>query len=79
VIGKKLSAFSAMQNVDDARLIIARVAARLPAIFHWPEIAEEGGFAAYGPVLVKSFANSRHARRRTRSRAAAMSHGGCTA
>jgi putative tryptophan/tyrosine transport system substrate-binding protein len=29
-----------------------RVAAlRLPAIYQWPEIAEEGGFAAYGPRL----------------------------
>jgi putative tryptophan/tyrosine transport system substrate-binding protein len=35
---------------SNRRLIIARVAAqRLPAIFHWPETAEEGGFAAYGP------------------------------
>ena len=31
-------------------LIIARVAVQhLPAIFHWPETAEEGDFAAYGP------------------------------
>ncbi len=31
-------------------LILERVAAlRLPAIFQWPEIAEEGGFVAYGP------------------------------
>ena len=31
-------------------VIIERVAAqRLPAIFQWPETAEEGGFAAYGP------------------------------
>jgi ABC-type uncharacterized transport system substrate-binding protein len=35
---------------SNRRLIIARVAAQgLPAIFHWPETAEEGGFAAYGP------------------------------
>ncbi len=34
---------------SNRRLIIERVAAqRLPAIFHWPETAEEGGFAAYG-------------------------------
>jgi putative ABC transport system substrate-binding protein len=34
------------------RLIMDRVAAlRLPAIYHWPELAEEGGFAAYGPRL----------------------------
>jgi putative tryptophan/tyrosine transport system substrate-binding protein len=32
------------------RVIIERVAAlRLPAIFQWPETAEEGGLAAYGP------------------------------
>ena len=32
------------------RLIMDRVAAlRLPAIYDFPEIAEEGGFAAYGP------------------------------
>jgi putative ABC transport system substrate-binding protein len=32
------------------QLILERVAAlRLPAIFQWPEIAEEGGFVAYGP------------------------------
>jgi hypothetical protein len=27
----------------------ARSAQHLPAFFHWPETAEEGGFAAYGP------------------------------
>src|SRR6202048_1495136 len=32
------------------RIIMERVAAlRLPAIYQWPEAAEEGGFAAYGP------------------------------
>ena len=32
------------------RLIIERMGAlRLPAMYQWPEIAEEGGFAAYGP------------------------------
>ena len=35
---------------SNRRVIIERVAAqRLPAIFQWPETAEEGGFAAYGP------------------------------
>ena len=35
---------------SNRRLIIERVAThRLPAIFQWPETAEEGGFAAYGP------------------------------
>jgi putative tryptophan/tyrosine transport system substrate-binding protein len=32
------------------RIILDRTAAlRLPAIYQWPETAEEGGFAAYGP------------------------------
>lgn len=39
--------------LDDARaLIIDRLSrARLPAIFQWPESAEAGGFAGYGPRL----------------------------
>jgi putative ABC transport system substrate-binding protein len=36
------------------QLIMNRVAAlRLPAIYQWPEMAEEGGFAAYGPRLTQ--------------------------
>jgi len=35
---------------SNLQVILQRVAAlRLPAIFQWPEIAEEGGFVAYGP------------------------------
>lgn len=35
---------------SNRQLILDRVMAlHLPAIYHWPEIAEEGGFAAYGP------------------------------
>jgi putative ABC transport system substrate-binding protein len=30
-------------------------ALRLPAIYEWAEMAEEGGFAAYGPRLVELF------------------------
>ena len=38
------------------QLIMDRVAAlRLPTIYQWPETAEEGGFAAYGPRLVQTF------------------------
>ncbi len=34
----------------NGRLIMERVAAlRLPAMYQWPEMADEGGFAAYGP------------------------------
>jgi putative ABC transport system substrate-binding protein len=35
---------------SNRRIVIDRVAAlRLPAIYQWPETAEVGGFAAYGP------------------------------
>jgi putative ABC transport system substrate-binding protein len=35
---------------SNRQIIIDRVAAlRVPAIYQWPETAEEGGFAAYGP------------------------------
>ena len=38
------------------QLIMNRVAAwRLPAIYQFPETAEEGGFAAYGPRLSQLF------------------------
>jgi putative ABC transport system substrate-binding protein len=38
------------------KLIMARAAAlRLPAIYQFPEMAEEGGFAAYGPSLIEVF------------------------
>ena len=38
------------------QLIIDRVAAlRLPAIHQWPELAEEGGFSAYGPRFFEIF------------------------
>ena len=34
------------------KLIMDRISAlRLPAMYQWPELAEEGGFAAYGPRL----------------------------
>jgi putative ABC transport system substrate-binding protein len=38
------------------QLILERVAAlRLPAIYEWAEIAEEGGFLAYGPSIIQIF------------------------
>ena len=30
-------------------------AARLPAIYQWPETAEEGGLLAYGPRLLRCY------------------------
>ena len=36
------------------QLIMERVAAmRMPAMYQWPEMAEEGGFAAYGPRITQ--------------------------
>ena len=38
------------------QIIMQRVAAlRLPAIYQFPEEAEEGGFVAYGPRLIQIF------------------------
>ena len=42
--------------VANRRAIIERTAVlRLPAMYQWPEIAEEGGFIAYGPRLIETF------------------------
>ena len=36
------------------QIVLARAAAlRLPAIYQWPETAEEGGFAGYGPRITQ--------------------------
>jgi putative ABC transport system substrate-binding protein len=38
------------------RVIIERAATlRLPAIYQWPEVGEEGGFIGYGPRIVQLF------------------------
>jgi ABC-type uncharacterized transport system substrate-binding protein len=38
------------------RVIIERAAAlRLPAVYQWPEMAEEGGLIAYGPRIIQMF------------------------
>ena len=38
------------------RIIIERAAPlRLPAIYQWPETAEEGGFLAYGPRFTQVY------------------------
>ncbi len=38
------------------RVIIERTAAlRLPAVYQWPEMAEEGGLIAYGPRIIQMF------------------------
>jgi putative tryptophan/tyrosine transport system substrate-binding protein len=41
---------------NNRRIILERVAAlRLPAIYQWPETAEEGGFTAYGPRFTQVY------------------------
>jgi putative ABC transport system substrate-binding protein len=43
------------------QIVMQRVAAlRLPAIYQFPEEAEEGGFVAYGPRLVQIFRQLEH-------------------
>jgi len=38
------------------QVVIERAAGlRLPAIYQWPELAEEGGFLGYGPRLVQLY------------------------
>jgi putative ABC transport system substrate-binding protein len=38
------------------QIIIERTGAlRLPAVYQWPEIAEDGGLIAYGPRIVQVF------------------------
>jgi putative ABC transport system substrate-binding protein len=45
-----LNVFASPMFFGNGQLIMERVAAlRLPAMYQWPEMAEEGGFAAYGP------------------------------
>ena len=47
-----LNVFASPMLHGNGRLIMERVAAlRLPAMYQRPEMAEEGGFAAYGPCL----------------------------
>jgi putative ABC transport system substrate-binding protein len=42
--------------VGNRQIIMQRVAAlRLPAIYQFPEVAEDGGFVAYGPRLAHIF------------------------
>ena len=51
-----LNVLSAPLLYGNRQLIIDRVAAlRLPAIYQFPEEADEGGFVAYGPSLVQIF------------------------
>jgi putative ABC transport system substrate-binding protein len=47
---KALNVLASPMLNSNRRIVIDRVAAlRLPAIYQWPETAEVGGFAAYGP------------------------------
>ena len=49
---KALNVLASPMLYANGGLIMERVAAlRFPAMYQWPEMAEEGGFAAYGPRL----------------------------
>jgi putative ABC transport system substrate-binding protein len=49
-----LNVFASPKLFGNGRLIMERVAAlRLSAMYQWPEMAEEGGFAAYGPRITQ--------------------------
>jgi putative ABC transport system substrate-binding protein len=51
-----LNALASPMLWANRELIMGRVAAlRLPTMYQWPETAEEGGFAAYGPRLIGLF------------------------
>jgi putative ABC transport system substrate-binding protein len=51
-----LNALSSPLIYGTRKIIMQRVAElRLPAIYQFPEAAEEGGFAAYGPRLVRIY------------------------
>jgi putative ABC transport system substrate-binding protein len=51
-----LNVLSSPLLVANRRLIIERAAAlQLPAIYQWPEMANEGGLIAYGPPLLQLF------------------------
>ena len=53
---KALNVLASPLLFANRRLIMDQVAAlRLPAIYEWPEIAEEGGFLAYGPRVVQVY------------------------
>lgn len=51
---------SSLLNRNRGRIIAHAAALRLPAIFQWPEMAEEGGLVAYGPRFVTLY--RQHAR-----------------
>ncbi|MDB5635244.1 MAG: hypothetical protein JWP51_152 [Bradyrhizobium sp.] len=43
---------SSLFSVKRAQIIERMAVARLPAIYQWPEMAEQGGLMAYGPRFV---------------------------
>ena len=55
---QRLNVLASLMLYANRQLIIDRVAAvRLPAIYQWPETAEEGGFVGYGRRLVDLWRN----------------------
>jgi putative ABC transport system substrate-binding protein len=46
---------SSLFNAHRKQIITRMISARLPAIFQWPEMSEEGGLIAYGPRFVSLY------------------------
>src|SRR5262249_1030950 len=49
VLATPLFSFNSQRIVDSMAVL------HLPAIYQWPEIAEDGGFLAYGPRLTRMY------------------------
>ena len=49
VLASPLLSFSSRQIVNQLALL------RLPAIYQWPEVADQGGLLAYGPRITQTY------------------------
>jgi putative tryptophan/tyrosine transport system substrate-binding protein len=47
-------------SFNSRRIVERTMAARLPAIYQWPEIAEDGGLLAYGPRITRIYRQMAH-------------------
>jgi len=51
---------SPLFSSNSRRIVERTIATRLPAIYQWPEIAEEGGLLAYGPRISQLYRQMAH-------------------
>jgi len=53
---KALNVLASPLFFDNSRVVIEHIGiVQLPAIYQWPEMAEQGGFAAYGPGIAELY------------------------